>query len=634
MLYLFFMDWRMAIVALLPFPGFFLFLRHAMKASSANMQGFVEKLGRLNSATVEFVSGIPVVKAFGSSGQAHGGYSKAVDGFADAFLNFARPLVARMAHAHAMIAPVTVLGVVLIFGALFSYLDWMAREFSWRGLMDGVPVNHLWFIVYIAAYSAVTILLWRQPGLIQRIGDWLEQHLRGWRVLVLPILYLIFIRIALFPYFGLTNTLTVDWYNHALSLVAFVFGFAIVGRESIWRDMERLRWVSVTLAAVALPIMMAQVWHPGGRAFWGVPKAIVYGIDQWAVITAILGFGSLYLRDRSSPVLKYLTEATFPLYLAHQTVLVIAVWIIRPANLSAPVELLSLVLITFLGSLAIYEVVKRIPFIRPLWGLKPLDDKPWPIDLRPEARTPYRRRRHLLGVGVAAPVIALLVVAVAIAAYPDFNNATQYLSELGGATARKPMIFNAGLFDDGAKMGRLAEFYAKAIVASGMEFDMVFGPAYKGISLAALTAAKLSELATARGLPDAEKWNKIEYAYNRKEKKDHGEGGVIVGSALAGKKVLIIDDVITAGTAIKEAFSIIENEKATVAGVLLALDRQETTVDNTKQSAVQIISKTFNVPVISIVDILDIIKFLDGKLSAEEIEKVKEYRQKYAPENL
>lgn len=125
-LYLFFMDWRMAIVALLPFPGFFLFLRHAMKASSANMQGFVEKMGRLNSATVEFVSGIPVVKAFGSSGQAHGGYSKAVDGFADAFLNFARPLVARMAHAHAMIAPVTVLGVVLVFGALFSYLDWMA----------------------------------------------------------------------------------------------------------------------------------------------------------------------------------------------------------------------------------------------------------------------------------------------------------------------------------------------------------------------------------------------------------------------------------------------------------------------------------------------------------------------------
>lgn len=124
-LYLFVMDWRMAIVALLPFPGFFLFLRNAMKASSANMQGFVEKLGRLNSATVEFVSGIPVVKAFGSNGQAHGGYSRAVDDFADAFLNFARPLVARMAHAHAMIAPVTVLGVVLIFGTLFSYLDWI-----------------------------------------------------------------------------------------------------------------------------------------------------------------------------------------------------------------------------------------------------------------------------------------------------------------------------------------------------------------------------------------------------------------------------------------------------------------------------------------------------------------------------
>lgn len=200
-----------------------------------------------------------------------------------------------------------------------------------------------------------------------------------------------------------------------------------------------------------------------------------------------------------------------------------------------------------------------------------------------------------------------------------------------------PYFFNLGLFNTGAHLSHLATAYAETIFANREKlgsFDVLFGPAYKGISLAALTAAKLSELATARGLPDAEKWNKIEYAYNRKEKKDHGEGGVIVGSALAGKKVLIIDDVITAGTAIKEAFSIIENEKATVAGVLLALDRQETTVDNTKQSAVQIISKTFNVPVISIVDILDIIKFLDGKLSAEEIEKVKEYRQKYAPENL
>ncbi|MCE4060369.1 ABC transporter ATP-binding protein/permease [Pandoraea sputorum] len=123
--YLFAMDWRMAIVALLPFPGFFVFLRHAMKAGGANMQDFVARLGRINSATVEFVNGIPILKAFGASGRAHESYRDAVDGFADAFVRFTRPLVSAMSHAHAMIAPVTVLGVVLAFGALFVSVGWM-----------------------------------------------------------------------------------------------------------------------------------------------------------------------------------------------------------------------------------------------------------------------------------------------------------------------------------------------------------------------------------------------------------------------------------------------------------------------------------------------------------------------------
>lgn len=333
-------------------------------------------------------------------------------------------------------------------GGLAGFAAWMVHEFSWSGLADGVPVNHLWFIVYIAAYSVVTVLLWRQPGLIPRLGDFLERALKGPRVLIVPILYLIAIRILLFPWFGITNTIHWDWYNHALSLAAFVLGFCIVGREGIWADIERYRWQALCLAAVALPIMMLQVWHPGGRAFWGVPKAIVYGIDQWAVIVAILGFGSRHLRDRGGPVVKYLTEATFPLYLAHQTVLVAAVWIIRPANLPAPIEALSLVLITFLGSLAIYEIVKRIAIIRPLWGLKPLNDRPWPVDLQalrqPKGR--YQRRRRLLAIGVAAPVLALTVVLAAIVAYPGFDNATQYLSELGGAKATTPLIFNGGVF--------------------------------------------------------------------------------------------------------------------------------------------------------------------------------------------
>ncbi len=124
--YLFALDWRLAVVALLPFPGFLLFLRHAMKAGGATMPEFAARLGRINTATVEFVNGIPVVKAFGAAGRAHGGYRDAVDAFAEAFLGFARPLVAAMAHAHAMIAPVTVLGVVLAFGALFVGMGWIA----------------------------------------------------------------------------------------------------------------------------------------------------------------------------------------------------------------------------------------------------------------------------------------------------------------------------------------------------------------------------------------------------------------------------------------------------------------------------------------------------------------------------
>ena len=352
-------------------------------------------------------------------------------------------------------------------GGMAGYVAWMAREFGPSGLADGVPVNHLWFIVYIAAYSVVAILLWRKAGLIEGLGRGLERALTGPWLLILPILYLFAIRYSLFPTFGITNVLHWDWYNHALSLAAFVFGFAIVGREDLWRNIERCRWVATGLAVTALPIMMIQVWHPGARAFWDVPRPLVYAIDQWSTIVAILGFGSKHLRDRSGPVLTYLTQATFPLYLAHQTVLVAAVWIIRPAALPAGLEALSLVAVTFLGSLAIYEVVRRIPAIRPLWGLKPLDDRPWPLDLKallkPKLR--YHRRRRLLGVGVAAPLLALTVVAAAIAAYPGFNNATQYLSELGGATAKAPIIFNGGVFVAGIMAGLAGVGFGLAIYA-------------------------------------------------------------------------------------------------------------------------------------------------------------------------
>ncbi|MDO8041927.1 ABC transporter ATP-binding protein [Janthinobacterium sp. SUN137] len=145
--YLFAMDWRLALIAILPFPGFFLFFGRAMKASSGNMEQFVAGMGRINNAVVEFVNGIPVVKAFGATGRAHGSYRTAVDAFAEAFAAFTRPLVGSMANANALIAPVAVLGVVVLAGTAFVALDWMA------------PVDILPFALVAPGISAPMLLL-------------------------------------------------------------------------------------------------------------------------------------------------------------------------------------------------------------------------------------------------------------------------------------------------------------------------------------------------------------------------------------------------------------------------------------------------------------------------------------------
>ncbi|PIF10259.1 ABC transporter ATP-binding protein [Janthinobacterium sp. 13] len=146
-IYLFAMDWRLALIAILPFPGFFLFFGRAMKASSGNMEQFVAGMGRINNAVVEFVNGIPVVKAFGATGRAHGSYRAAVDAFAEAFAAFTRPLVGSMANANALIAPVAVLGVVVLAGTAFVALDWMA------------PVDILPFALVAPGISAPMLLL-------------------------------------------------------------------------------------------------------------------------------------------------------------------------------------------------------------------------------------------------------------------------------------------------------------------------------------------------------------------------------------------------------------------------------------------------------------------------------------------
>jgi orotate phosphoribosyltransferase len=191
-----------------------------------------------------------------------------------------------------------------------------------------------------------------------------------------------------------------------------------------------------------------------------------------------------------------------------------------------------------------------------------------------------------------------------------------------------PYFFNAGLFDDGAKLGRLAQFYAQALIESGVEFDMIFGPAYKGIPLGAAVSIELARLG--RNVP---------FAYNRKEAKDHGEGGTLVGAPLQGR-VLIVDDVMSAGTAARESIALIRAAGATPHAVAIALDRQEKATEvgahgqvrDVDHSAVQYVQNTLGLEVCAIARLADLMQYLQqqaGTELASHIDAVRAYRERY-----
>jgi orotate phosphoribosyltransferase len=186
-----------------------------------------------------------------------------------------------------------------------------------------------------------------------------------------------------------------------------------------------------------------------------------------------------------------------------------------------------------------------------------------------------------------------------------------------------PYFFNAGDFNDGAKLGALGKFYARALQSSQISFDMLFGPAYKGITLAASTSIALAELGS-----------NVPFAYNRKEAKDHGEGGILVGAPLKGR-VVIIDDVISAGTSVRESVEMIRKAGATPCAVLIALDRMEKSgnaIDIGQFSAVQAVQKDFGIPVIGIANLSDLLLYLEQSqdhVLKEHLPRVKTYRDQY-----
>ncbi|MBB1313683.1 MULTISPECIES: orotate phosphoribosyltransferase [Aliivibrio] len=182
---------------------------------------------------------------------------------------------------------------------------------------------------------------------------------------------------------------------------------------------------------------------------------------------------------------------------------------------------------------------------------------------------------------------------------------------------KSPYFFNAGLFNTGRDLARLGRFYAAALVDSGIDYDVLFGPAYKGIPIATTTAVALADH------HDTDK----PYCFNRKEAKDHGEGGNLVGSALEGR-IMLVDDVITAGTAIRESMEIIQANGADLAGVLVAIDRQEK--GKGELSAIQEVERDFGCSIISIVSLTDLISFLEEKgCNVEQLDAVKAYRAEF-----
>ncbi len=178
-----------------------------------------------------------------------------------------------------------------------------------------------------------------------------------------------------------------------------------------------------------------------------------------------------------------------------------------------------------------------------------------------------------------------------------------------------PYFFNTGLFNTGAQLGKLGQFYAQALIESGIKPDILYGPAYKGIPLVSATSIAYTQLTSCD----------IPFAFNRKEAKDHGEGGNLVGAPLQGK-VIILDDVITAGTSVRESVDIIRNAGATPAGVLISLDRQEKGLNN--HSAVQEVREHYGMPVIAIITLEDIIDYLKAGFS-DHLNAIREYQQRY-----
>jgi glucan biosynthesis protein C len=233
--------------------------------------------------------------------------------------------------------------------------------------------NHLWFVAYLWVYTAVLYGAVRlAPPLIPWLRRLAEKRLAGAGILLWPLAYLIAIRLGLAPRFPATHALVGDWYNHAMYFGVFLLGFALAGARAAWVTLERTRWLTLALAILGWAFLSAYFAAYDGDA---VPPAslrlfarCIYGAEQWLAIAAVVGFAHRHL-SHDNPARRYLTSAIFPVYILHQTVIVVVAHALKPSQVYAPVEGLLLVLVTITTCFLGYEAIRRVRVLRPLFGL-------------------------------------------------------------------------------------------------------------------------------------------------------------------------------------------------------------------------------------------------------------------------
>lgn len=236
--------------------------------------------------------------------------------------------------------------------------------------------NHMWFVAYLLVYSLVlALMLLVLPKLSDRLQGGLERFLKGAGLLIWPVVFLAVTRIFLLPRFEITHDLIEDWYNHAVSFAAFLLGFGLAKSEVLKARLIGARWVSLALAIACWAAWASYAWiYRADDA--NPPEALrifmrcVYATDQWCAIAAILGFGAKHLSSKGGPVLRYLTLGVFPFYIVHQTLIVVMAHNLAKLGLPQALEGAILVAATFAGCFATYEIVRRIPGVRALFGLK------------------------------------------------------------------------------------------------------------------------------------------------------------------------------------------------------------------------------------------------------------------------